>query len=162
MNCHGTRHETAPFLYFPAHIYARSAPLDALHPLVKIGHSAAGKTMIERQWAEDFAAEWIAAWNSHDLEAILSHYADDIVFHSPRIAVVMGKQIDLVAGKAALADYWGKALAAAKDLHFDLERVYIGSDSLTIAYRNHRGQNAAETFVFCANGLVKESIATYA
>lgn len=118
--------------------------------------------MIERKWAEDFAAGWIAAWNSHDLEAILSHYADDIVFRSPRIAVVMGETVDFVAGKPALARYWGKALSLAKDLHFTLDRLYIGSDSLTIAYRNHRGQNAAETFVFDAEGLVKESIATYA
>ena len=27
--------------------------------------------MIERQWAMDFAHEWIAAWNAHDLEARL-------------------------------------------------------------------------------------------
>jgi hypothetical protein len=124
--------------------------------------SAEGKTMIERKWAQGFAAEWIAAWNSHDLDAILSHYTDGIVFHSPRIATVMGKQIAFVEGKAALAAYWGKALAAAQDLHFDLERVYVGSDSLTIAYRNHRGQNAAETFHFDEDGLVVESIATYA
>lgn len=117
--------------------------------------------MIERKRAEDFAAEWVAAWNSHDLDAVLSHYADNIVFHSPRIAAVMGAKLDFVAGKSALADYWGKALAAAKDLRFELDRVYIGSDSLTIAYRNHRGQNAAETFVFNAEGLVAESIATY-
>jgi ketosteroid isomerase-like protein len=118
--------------------------------------------VIEREWAEHFAAEWIAVWNSHDLDAILEHYADDIVFHSPRIAVVMGEKVDFVAGKPALARYWGKAFANAKDLRFELDRVYVGSDSLTIAYRNQRGQNAAETFVFNAEGLVVESIATYA
>ena len=61
--------------------------------------------MIDRRWAEHFAAEWIAVWNSHDLEAILKHYADDVVFHSPRIAVVMGEKVDFVAGKQALALY---------------------------------------------------------
>lgn len=118
--------------------------------------------MIDRAFAERFATEWIDAWNAHDLDAILSHYADVIVFHSPRIALVMGEKIDSVAGKPALATYWGKALAGAKDLHFAFDRLYIGSDSLTIAYRNHRGQNAAETFVFDKDGLVKESVATYA
>lgn len=118
--------------------------------------------MIERKWAEHFAAEWIAVWNSHDLEAILSHYAEDIVFRSPRIALVMGEKIDFVAGKAALARYWRKALGIAKDLRFELDRVYVGSDCLTIAYCNQRGQNAAETFVFNAEELVVESIATYA
>lgn len=117
--------------------------------------------MIDRAFAEHFAADWIKVWNAHDLDAILSHYADDIVFRSPRIAVVMGEQIDFVAGKPALARYWGKALSIAKDLHFTFDRLYVGSDSLTIAYRNQRGQNAAETFVFDAAGLVKESIATY-
>jgi ketosteroid isomerase-like protein len=117
--------------------------------------------MIDRAWAEDFAREWIAVWNAHDLDAILSHYADDVVFHSPRIALVMNEPIDTLAGKPALARYWGKALSAAKDLHFTFERLYIGSNSLTIAYRNHRGQNAAETFVFDPQGLVVESIATY-
>jgi ketosteroid isomerase-like protein len=31
--------------------------------------------MIENTFAEHFAAEWIDAWNCHDLERILSHYA---------------------------------------------------------------------------------------
>ena len=118
--------------------------------------------MIDRAFAERFAAEWIEAWNAHDLDAILAHYADDVVFHSPRIALVMREKIEAVTGKPALANYWGKALASAKDLHFTFDRLYIGSDSLTIAYRNHRGQNAAETFVFDHAGLVKESIANYA
>ena len=118
--------------------------------------------MIDRAFAERFAKEWIEAWNAHDLDAILSHYADDVVFHSPRIAQVMGEPVAFVAGKPTLARYWGKALANAKDLHFTFDRLYIGSDSLTIAYRNHRGQNAAETFVFDDARLVKESIATYA
>ena len=36
--------------------------------------------MIEQSFAETFAAEWIAAWNSHDLESILSHYVEDFEF----------------------------------------------------------------------------------
>ncbi len=39
---------------------------------------------------ESFARDWVAAWNDHDLDAVLAHYADGIVFHSPRIAQVMG------------------------------------------------------------------------
>lgn len=118
--------------------------------------------MIDRPWAERFAADWIAAWNSYDLNAILSHYAEDVVFHSPRIAVVTGEPVEFVAGKAALSRYWSKALSQGKDLRFHLERVYVGSDSLSISYRNHRGQHVVETFVFNAQGLVAESVAAYA
>lgn len=116
---------------------------------------------MDQSRAEHFAKDWIDAWNARDLVRILSHYADDIVFHSPRIALVMKEPVDKVTGKDALARYWGQALSQAKDLHFTLERIYLGSDSLTIAYRNHRGQNAAETFVFDGQCLVTESFATY-
>jgi len=118
--------------------------------------------MLDRKWAEHFAADWIAAWNGHDLAAILSHYAEDIVFRSPRIALVMGEAVDFVAGKAALSRYWGKALAQSSDLVFTADRLYVGSDSLTIAYRNHRDQHVEETFVFDATGFVKENVAAYA
>ena len=118
--------------------------------------------MIDRAWAERFAAAWIAAWNAYDLNAILGHYTDDIVFHSPRISAVMGEPVAFVSGKDALARYWTKALSQGKDLRFHLERVYVGSDSLAISYRNHRGQHVVETFIFNDAGLVKESTATYA
>jgi ketosteroid isomerase-like protein len=117
--------------------------------------------MIDRALAARFAAEWIALWNARDLDAILAHYTEEVVFHSPRIAVVMGEPMDFVSGKPALRRYWLKALAGSKELRFDFERVYVGSDSLTIAYRNHRGQNAAETCTFNADHLVVRSIATY-
>ena len=118
--------------------------------------------MIDRPWAERFANEWIDGWNRYDLNAILSHYAEDVVFHSPRIAIVMGEPVASVSGKTALARYWGKALSQGKDLRFHLERVYVGSDSLSISYRNQRAQSVVETFVFGAGGLVVESVAAYA
>lgn len=35
------------------------------------------------QAASDFANDWIRAWNARDLPAILAHYADDCVLHTP-------------------------------------------------------------------------------
>jgi hypothetical protein len=29
---------------------------------------------------DEFATAWAAAWNAHDVEAVLSHFADDAVF----------------------------------------------------------------------------------
>lgn len=117
---------------------------------------------LDRTRATAFAHEWIEAWNAHDLDAILSHYAEEIVFHSPRIAAVMGNSTAFVSGKAALRDYWKKGFAKSPDLHFEMERLYLGSDSLTIGYLNHRGQHVTETFLFGRDGLATLSIATYA
>ena len=35
--------------------------------------------------AHELAHHWVEAWNDHDLERILAHYADDVVFSSPFI-----------------------------------------------------------------------------
>ena len=111
--------------------------------------------------ARAFADHWIAAWNTHDLEAILSHYADDVVFHSPRIEAVTGRPTGFIAGKSELQAYWTRALSLAPDLRFILDDVYVGRDTITIAYRNHRAQYAAETLIFNSQGLVREGVATY-
>lgn len=122
--------------------------------------------MINPDDAQAFAREWVKAWNDHDLQAILVHYADEIVFHSPRIRTVTGQDVDALTGKAALGDYWGKALSLARDLFFEVDQVLTGSDALTIVYTNHRQQTVAETFVFGADGgnagKVVRSIAAYA
>ena len=117
--------------------------------------------MIDRDFAERFAAAWYAAWNSHDLDAILQHYAEDIIFHSPRIRIVTGENIDSVTSKTHLRRYWSQSLAGAPDLRFVGHRLLIGSNSLTLTYTNHRKKVAAETFVFNDQGLVIESIAAH-
>lgn len=118
--------------------------------------------MIDTDFATAFARDWAKAWNDHDIEAILSHYAEDIVFHSPRIRLVTGRDVDFVFGKAALRDYWSRALEASRDLFFEIDRVHVGSDALTILYTNQRQQSVAETFVFGPERTVKASIAAYA
>jgi hypothetical protein len=51
-----------------------------------------------------FAQAWIAAWNARDLDAILSHYASDVVFLSPYAECVIGT--GRVVGIEALRSYW--------------------------------------------------------
>lgn len=91
-----------------------------------------------------FAEDWISAWNAHDLERILSHYAAEIVFLSPIAEKRMGN--GRVVGIPQLRGYWDAGLAAQPDLKFELIDVLVGHSCLTILYRNHRGQTAAETF----------------
>jgi hypothetical protein len=111
--------------------------------------------------AQQFAREWVKAWNDHDLEAILSHYAEDVVFHSPRIRMVTGRDVDFVTGKAELRSYWGAALERLRNLYFEIDQVLPGSNAMTILYTNERSQQVAETFVFNAAGKVERSIAAY-
>ena len=38
---------------------------------------------LQSKFARQFAQEWVDAWNSHDLERIMSHYDDDVALTSP-------------------------------------------------------------------------------
>src|SRR4051812_2740675 len=94
--------------------------------------------------AKAFAGEWIAAWNAHDVERVLAHWADDCVFTSPFVTRVTGDPTGTVNGKAALRAYWTRAITAFPGLHFELTHVFVGQRSLVLGYRNHRGQSCAE------------------
>ena len=108
-----------------------------------------------------FAEAWIAAWNAHDLEAVLGHYAEAIVFVSQNSTRYTGDPTGRVEGKAALRDYWTKALAVP-GLHFTLRGVYSGPDGVAIRYFSSRTQaEAVEVARFDAQGLVIHSAAYY-
>ena len=117
-------------------------------------------------FAARFAAEWIAAWNAHDLDRILAHYADDFTMSSPRIVEIAGEPSGTLHGKPAIRAYWQTALDRAPDLRFELLTTLVGADSVTLYYRSHRGGGttvlAAEVFYFDAAGTVIRAAAHYA
>jgi len=76
--------------------------------------------MNDSGWAHDFAREWIAAWNSHDLDRILSHYTDDFEMTSPLIIERMHEPTGKLKGKDQIRPYWQMGLAAVPPLKFEL------------------------------------------
>ncbi len=119
--------------------------------------------MIDRAFAERFAAEWVEAWNSHDLERVLSHYSDDFEMSSPFIFELMGEASGKLTGKDAIRPYWSRGLVAAPPLKFELDRVLTGVDSITIAYRRTgKYRHAAEVLSFDESGKVIRGVAHYA
>ncbi len=117
--------------------------------------------MLTREFADRFAHEWIEAWNSRDLDRVLSHYRDDFTMSSPKIAAVTGESSGVLTGKDAIGAYWKRALELAPDLHFELLSALLGADSIVLHYTNSRGQ-AAEVFFFDSAGLVVRAAANYA
>ena len=107
-----------------------------------------------------FADAWVRAWNAHDVEAVLAHFHDDVVFTSPVAARVVPESGGVVRGKPALRAYWTAALTLLPDLHFELIAVYQGESLLVINYRNHRGQLVNEVLAFDGD-LVREGHGTY-
>lgn len=117
---------------------------------------------MNEEFASQFVSEWIDAWNAHDLDRILSHYADDIRFASPFIASVTGNVSGVVNGKQALREYWEKAFAAYPDLHFKLRTILVGVNSVVVYYDSIKNLVAAETMEFDETGKVAKVNAHYA
>jgi hypothetical protein len=106
-----------------------------------------------------FATRWCALWNARDLDGLLTHFTDDVVFTSPVATRVLGGD-GIVRGKAALRAYWQLGLEKIPDLRFEVIDVYGGVDTLVINYRNQTGTRVCEVLTFEAD-LVSEGHGTY-
>lgn len=85
----------------------------------------------DQKSATEFAVRWAADWNRRDVEAVLAHFNDDVVFASPTALAVVGAPV--VRGKAALRDYWNAALARITALRFRVDRVLWDAESRELA-----------------------------
>lgn len=128
--------------------------------LQRLRYSRGEVRVITSQFAMQFAAHWIEAWNSHDLAQVLEHYADDFEMSSPYISRIAGEPSGTLEGKAAVGAYWAKALERMPDLHFELVEALAGVDSVVLYYRSASGM-AAEVFIFDVRGKVAKAYANY-
>lgn len=109
----------------------------------------------------EFAQAWLTAWNNHDVEAVLEHFTDDVVFRSPAAVQLLDDSDGVFRGKAELRRYWTAALGKVPDLRFELLGVYGGVDAVVIHYRNQKGGLVNEVLLFSGDGLVREGYGTY-
>jgi hypothetical protein len=109
----------------------------------------------------NFAQEWLQAWNSHDLEAIMHHYADSIVFYSPLILKLNNDPSGRIQGKEELRKYFSKGLQAYPDLFFELYHVLEGVNSVVLYYKSVNNRLSAEMMVLNDEGKVVEVRAHY-
>lgn len=116
--------------------------------------------MIDKTFADHFAADWIDSWNQRDLVRVLSHYADDFEMSSPVIIKVAGEPSGSLKGKEAVGAYWAKALQLVPNLRFELIATLVGVNSVTLYYKGVSGP-AAEVFHFDQAGKVTRAYAHY-
>jgi predicted ester cyclase len=114
-----------------------------------------------REEAWNLAEHWVAAWNAHDLELIMTHYEDAVELTSPVAAQLLGTSDGRVVGKANLRAYFRRGLEAFPDLDFRLADVLWGINSLVLYYTNHKGTRTAEFMELSAIGKVARVVGNY-
>ena len=117
--------------------------------------------MLTKEQAHQFAQEWIAAWNAHDLDQIMAHYEEEVELISPVAAQLLGRSDGRVTGKENLRAYFQKGLAAYPALQFDLKDVLWGLNSVVLYYKNQRGTHTGEYMEISSQGKVSRVVANY-
>jgi ketosteroid isomerase-like protein len=112
---------------------------------------------MNRDEAVEYTRRWTDAWNRLDVEAVLEHFDDDVIFSSPKALAAVG--MPTVRRKGALRDYWMMALQPVKSLRFTLVRVIWDPDTseLVIIYDRQidgRCDRASEILQFGREGRV--------
>ncbi|AXY73670.1 nuclear transport factor 2 family protein [Paraflavitalea soli] len=108
--------------------------------------------MLPEQLTDHFATEWINAWNSHQIDNILQHYADDIAFYSPMIRLLKFNEEGVIRSKDDLKKYFEIGLNAFPELHFTLHNHFTGINSVVIYYTSVNNKKVAEVFELDAHG----------
>jgi len=125
-----------------------------------LNHHGEG-TVVTRDEAWSLARHWVAAWNAHDLDLILTHYDDAIELTSPAAVRLLGTPDGRVRGKENLRAYFRHGLEAYPELCFRLENVLWGINSVVLYYANQRGTRTAEFMELSASGKVVRVAANY-
>jgi len=117
--------------------------------------------MIHREKAWKFAHEWLDAWNKHDVDLIMKHYADTIEFCSPVVQKVLADPKGIVQGIDNLRDYFSRQLKKFSTLHFQLLDVFASPQSIVLYYKINRGLLAAEVMVLDSDMKAVKVYANY-
>jgi predicted ester cyclase len=126
-----------------------------------IDELSTGETAMTRDEAWKLANHWVAAWNAHNLDLIMTHYEDAIELTSPVAAQLLGTSDGKVVGKANLKAYFQRGLEAFPELHFRLEDVLLGLDSVVFYYTNQNGTRTGEYMELSPIGKVVRVVANY-
>ena len=117
--------------------------------------------MLSEVEVRKFANDWIRAWNSHDLDTIMSHYATEVILISPTAAKLLGDASGTIQGKQAVRSYFENGLQAFPNLTFELLDVMWGISSVVLYYLNQKGTKTAEFMELDANRKVSRVVANY-
>ncbi|WP_103668368.1 nuclear transport factor 2 family protein [Pseudanabaena sp. BC1403] len=117
--------------------------------------------MLTKEKVYELAEHWIQSWNSHDLDEIMSHYAEEVVLVSPIAAQLLNDPSGTVNGKAALRAYFKKGLEVYPDLKFEMIDIMWGLYSVVFYYINQKGSKSGEFMEVDSTEKITKVIANY-
>ena len=123
------------------------------------------KKSISYEFAAHHVVNWVKGWTDHNLNAIMSSYAEELEFSSPKISAVLGEnKNNTISSKRELSTYFSAGLERFPNLKFKIIDFTVSDNKVILEYSaNLDGKsivNVIEKFEF-ENELVKKSGAYY-
>lgn len=107
------------------------------------------------------AKDWIEAWNSRDLDRILSHYSRDVVFEAQTVKTRWSKPDGRLQGIAELRKHFARGLELAPELTFHLDQVFLAPSGYAILYTRENGGRVIDAVVLDDEGRAMYVTAYY-
>jgi ketosteroid isomerase-like protein len=110
---------------------------------------------------EEIINDWLDAWNSHDLDRIMQHYADDIEFTAQTVVTRWARANGKLKGKEELRMHFSKGLSLAPDIHFTLEEILFAPNGYAVLYHRENGNRVLDAVELDDAGLATRVTAYY-
>ena len=85
----------------------------------------------------EIARAWLAAFNAHDVDALVALYAEDAAHTSPKIRTLHPESDGKLVGRAALAAWWRAANARLPGLRYQATAIVADGERAIIEYVRH-------------------------
>ena len=80
---------------------------------------------------------WLAAFNAHDVDALVALYAVDATHTSPKIRALHPDTGGKLVGKAALATWWRDANRRLPNLRYEPTAIVADGERVIVEYLRH-------------------------
>jgi hypothetical protein len=111
--------------------------------------------------ARAHADRWLAAWNAHDLGAIVAGYAEDVDFVAPTVVRRWGRPDGRLHGREELRRHFGRGLDLAPRLTMTEELLLTTPGGYALLYRRENGNVALDAVELDDRGLARRVRAYY-
>jgi SnoaL-like domain len=107
------------------------------------------------------ATEWIESWNRHDLESIMAHYADNVIFEANTVVNRWNRPDGQLHGAHELREHFRRGLELAPALHFELEAVLTAPSGYAALYHRDNGNRVLDVVQLNADNKASQVRAFY-
>ena len=105
--------------------------------------------------------DWIDAWNARDLDRIMAHYADSVVFEANTVVRRWDRPDGRLHGIGELREHFRRGLELAPAIRFELEEVFSAPSGYAALYRRDNGNRVLDVVELNDEGKAQQVKAYY-